>query len=281
MKDVVALAALLATPLGAAELPAREPLPIEVRYIGGPTVTITLAGVTFIVDPTFDAAGREYPLGAVTLRKQRGPAIGVDELGRIDVALVSHDQHPDNLDDAGRALLGRVPRVLTTISGAHRLGSGAIGLAPWQSAAVLGRDGVTLRVTATPARHGPVGIERIVGDVVGFVITEVGAEQDSVYVTGDTVWYEGTAEVARRFNPRVVLLFGGAASTRGPFHLTMDTNDAVETAVAFKDATIVPVHHDGWAHFKQTQQDIANTFEALGLRNRLHLVEAGRALTIR
>jgi hypothetical protein len=58
-----------------------------------------------------------------------------------------------------------------------------------------------LLVTATPARHGPIGIESFSGDVIGFAL---GVERpgDLIYVTGDTLWYEGTAEVARRFSPR-------------------------------------------------------------------------------
>jgi L-ascorbate metabolism protein UlaG (beta-lactamase superfamily) len=72
-----------------------------------------------------------------------------------------------------------------------------------------------------------------------------------------------------------VLLFGGAAQVRGPFHLTMNSNDAVEAASAFPDALIVPVHHDGWAHFTQSQDDLAKTFETLGLGNRLRRVSGG------
>ena len=259
-------------------MPAIEPPAIEVTYIGGPTAVLSIAGVRFITDPTFDAPGNDYPVGSVTLRKTGGPALQPQELGPIDVALVSHDQHPDNLDTAGRALLGDIPLVLTTQAGAQRLRHGAVGLAPWQATTIESPDGPTLRVTATPARHGPDGIEKIVGDVVGFMVSDVGSNSDLVYVTGDTVWYAGTMEVARRFRPRVVLLFGGAASTRGPFHLTMDTNDAVEAASAFRDAAIVPVHHEGWSHFTQSQQDIARTFAAVGLDDRLQRVEAGKTL---
>ena len=35
-------------------------------------------------------------------------------LGRIDLILLSHDQHPDNLDRAGRALVARVPTLTRT-----------------------------------------------------------------------------------------------------------------------------------------------------------------------
>src|SRR5262245_38180529 len=105
---------------------------IEVTYIGGPTAVLEVAGVTVSTDPPFDAAGRDYRLGSVMLRKLVGPSVPADKVGRIDVALVSHEQHPDNLDEAGRALIADVPLVITTTTGAPNLGTGAVGLSPWQ-----------------------------------------------------------------------------------------------------------------------------------------------------
>jgi hypothetical protein len=96
-----------------------------------------------------------------------------------------------------------------------------------------------------------------------------------VYATGDTTWFDGTEEVARRFDARVVLPFAGAAQTRGPFNLTMNTNDVIETARHFPHAAIVPVHSDSWAHFTQTRADIAKSFDALGIGKRLTLLEPG------
>jgi L-ascorbate metabolism protein UlaG (beta-lactamase superfamily) len=256
---------------------AIDPPAIEIAYVGGPTTVLQVGGMTFITDPTFDPAGGEYPSGAVTLKKLSGPAQSVSDIGEIDVALVSHDQHADNLDKAGKALLAEIPVVLTTDAGADRLGNGSIGLQPWETHVLRSPTGATIRITATPARHGPAGIEKLTGSVIGFVISLEG-RGDAVYATGDTVWYDGTAEVARRFDPEIVLLFAGAVVTRGPFHLTMDTNDAVEAAVAFRNSTIVPVHHEGWAHFTQSQEDIHKTFSALGLDARLRLVEPGKTL---
>jgi L-ascorbate metabolism protein UlaG (beta-lactamase superfamily) len=197
---------------------------------------------------------------------------------------LSHDQHADNLDHAGRAFLPRVARVLTTLAGAQRLvghGGGHVeGLMPWQTVELKTADGSRLRVTATPARHGPAGIEPYSGDVIGFVLTLPDAGVRPIYVTGDTVWWDGVAEVARRFAAGVVLLFAGAAQTRGPFNLTMNVNDAIETAHAFADAVIVPVHCDSWAHFTQDRGDLERSFAALGLGSRLRLLEPGKASTI-
>jgi hypothetical protein len=38
----------------------------------------------------------------------------------------------------------------------------------------------------------------------------------------------------------------------------MSANDAIDTAHAFPDATIVPVHHEGWAHFSQSGDDTSH-----------------------
>ena len=78
----------------------------------------------------------------------------------------------------------------------------------------------------------------------------------------------------------MILLFAGSARTRGPFNLTMNTNDAIETARAFPDATIVPIHCDGWAHFTQSGEDLEHSFKALGIASRMQLLEPGVPTTI-
>src|SRR5262249_22316677 len=154
-----------------------------------------------------------------------------------------HDHHFDNLDNAGRALLPSIKTTYTTVSGAGRLGGGAVGMTPFETRVLATRNGMRLLITATPARHGPVGVDA--GDVIGFAL---GVERpgDLAYITGDTLWFEGTEEVARRFSPKAVVLFTGAAEPRGRFHMTMGSEDALQAAAAFPDATLVSVHNEGW-----------------------------------
>ncbi|MGM4920496.1 MBL fold metallo-hydrolase [Tardiphaga sp. 813_E8_N1_3] len=247
---------------------------LTITLIGGPTALIEFDGFRLLTDPTFDHPGA-YKLPHVTLEKLVGPAISAAQVGAVDAVLLSHDQHSDNLDNSGRDFLRHAPRVLTTIAGAKRLGGDVEGLAPWDSTELTGKDGHSLTITATPARHGPAGIEPLSGDVIGFVLSSNAPGSRPIYITGDTVWFDGVAEVARRFPAGVVLPFAGAAQTRGPFHLTMDTNDTIETARAFPDATIVPVHTDGWAHFKQTADDLRASFDTLGFGARLRILEPG------
>ena len=248
----------------------------HLTLVGGPTVLIELGGLRLLTDPTFDAPGH-YHAGPVHLEKNAGPALSAEAIGPVDAVLLSHDQHFDNLDHAGRAFLEQARTTFTTKAGAKRLAGNATGLAPFETQELVGAAGPKLFVTATPARHGPAGIEPISGDVVGFLL---GREQpgDAVYVTGDTVWYDGVAEVARRYSPKLVIVFAGSAEPRGAFHMTMDSNDAIETAHAFPNAAIVAVHNHGWAHFKESAAELARSFAALGIGERLTSLEPGRAL---
>ena len=134
----------------------------RITLIGGPTALIEVDGYRLLTDPTFDAPG-EYPLPYTVLKKTAGPALTPNETGMVDAVLLSHDQHFDNLDRSGRDFLAKAPRGFTTVAGARRLGGNAEGLAPWESRGLTKPRGTSLQITATPARHGPAGIEPLSG----------------------------------------------------------------------------------------------------------------------
>lgn len=251
----------------------------KLSLVGGPTLLIQMNGVRLLTDPTFDEPS-EYESSGIVLKKTTGPAISAEAIGAVDAVLVSHEQHLDNLDRAGRAFLPRAKNVFTTRAGAPKLGANAVGLATWETQTFEGRNGGRLHITATPARHGPHGIEPMSGDVAGFAIG-VDEPGDAIYATGDTVWYQGVAEVAQRFRPRLVIAFAGAARPRGPFHVTMDNNDAIETAAAFPNAKIVAIHNDGWAHFSESAADLERVFERFGLGKRLIKIAPGETISVK
>ena len=249
--------------------------------IGGPTLLIEIGGLRLLTDPTFDPAGSVYSMGPVQLEKRSHPACSIQSLGHIDAVLLSHEQHPDNLDKSGRAMLSSVGKVFTTQQSAVRLGPHAVGMRPWETAYLATADG-RLIITATPARHGPHGAEAYSGEVTGFVLTWAGTAGSALYISGDTVWYEGVAETARRFKVGLALLNLGAARIEqvGPVDLTMNAEGAVQAVRAFGDATIVPAHYEGWAHFSEPQEEVARIFERFALTNRLHWLEPGVATTL-
>ncbi|GAB1513426.1 MBL fold metallo-hydrolase [Actinophytocola sp. KF-1] len=243
---------------------------IPVRVVGGPTTVIEYGGLRLLTDPTFDAPG-DYPIGPGRVLTKTAPALaGPADLGAVDAVLLSHDQHPDNLDTAGRALLADVPLVLTTGSGAQRLGGTAQGLAPWESVDLTRPGGGAVTVTATPAQHGPEGCEPVTGEVVGFVLSA--ADLPTVYVSGDNASLDVVRAVAERVGPvDTAVLFAGAART--PLFdgalLTLDGAGAAEAARILGARRVVPAHCDSWGHFTEGRDELVAAFTAAGIADRL------------
>lgn len=249
-------------------------------YVGGATALIEIGGLRLLTDPTFDPEGSAFSPGPYTLTRTTTPALTPDRLGKVDAVLLSHDHHYDNLDTAGRSLLARSRTVYTTEAAAGRLGGNAVGLAPWQEVTLPLPAGGTITLTATPCRHGPPQADR--GPVIGFLLRAAPNSTDGIYISGDTVWYEGVAEVARRATVRTAILFLGAATVGavGPFPLTFTAEGAVEAARAFTGARIVPLHFEGWAHFTESRAEVEATFRTAGLGGRLHWPLLGAGIPI-
>jgi len=217
---------------------------VKLTHIGGPTVLLEAGGWRLLTDPTFDPPGRSYRFGWGTgSRKLAGPAIAAADLGPIDAVLLSHDHHDDNLDPAGRALLPSLGTVVTTEAGAGRLGGSAVGLAPWRTHVLSAPGKTSIEIVATPCRHGPPGSRPIVGDVIGFALRWDGQEHGVLWISGDTVLYDGVREVAARLDvDTAVLHLGGVRfPVTGPVHYTLTAREAVEVCRLVQPRVTIPL----------------------------------------
>ncbi|GIG90437.1 MBL fold metallo-hydrolase [Plantactinospora endophytica] len=253
---------------------------LRITHIGGPTVLIEVGGWRIITDPTFDAPGRRYRFGWGTAsRKLTGPALPAESLGEIDTVLLTHDHHADNLDDVGRVLLPVAGRVVTTVAGSRRLGGTTTGLAPWQRTELTAPDRPTIEVTATPCRHGPPLSRPVVGEVTGFVLRWADQRYGPLWITGDTVLYDGVRQVAERFTVGTTVLHLGAVrfGLTGPLRYTMTAADAVELCGLVGARTVLPVHYEGWSHFSEGRRAVEAAFATAptAVRESLHWLTPG------
>lgn len=258
---------------------------LRVTHIGGPTVLIEVEGWRLLTDPTFDAPGRRYSFGwGASSRKLAGPAIPAGDLGALDAVLLTHDHHGDNLDDAGRALLPSAGAVITTASGARRLGGSARGLEPWGSTSLEAPGRPAIEITATPCRHGPRGLGFVFGDVIGFALRWAGQEHGAVWISGDTVLYDGVREVAGRVRVDVALLHLGSVQfpVTGPLRYTLTAREGAELCELIQPRTVIPVHYEGWSHFKEGREAVEREFARASedVRKRIRWLPIGTAQEI-
>jgi L-ascorbate metabolism protein UlaG (beta-lactamase superfamily) len=251
---------------------------LTAQLVGGPTAILEYAGLRWLTDPTLSPPG-EYDGGLV---KTTSPALEPNAIEPIDVVLLSHDHHSDNLDPAGRDFLPRAGRVLTTPAGARRLGGNATGLEPWSSIEVPRPDAPAVTVTAVPAQHGPDGTDHVTGPVIGFLLGGPGL--DTVYVSGDNASLDVVRTIAERAGRvDVAVLFAGAVQVPHLFdgaYLTLSGEPAAEAARILGVRAVVPVHFEGWTHFTQGADVLRSAFAGNQLTDRLALAEPGATVTV-
>ena len=100
----------------------------------------------------------------------------------------------------------------------------------WDTTRLEASGKPTITVTATPCRHGPPGSHPIVGDVIGFSLTWDGQQHGALWISGDTVLYDGVRQVAERVDVGTAILHLGSVHfpITGPVKYTMTAKDAVE-----------------------------------------------------
>ncbi len=254
----------------------------RLTHIGAATLLLELAGLRLLTDPAFDQVGTRHTVptpipNLFNSSRTKAPALPAEEVGGLDAVLLSHEHHFDNLDDRGRELLPGAGVVLTTVAGAKRLGGNAVGLRPGESFEVEIAGGSPLRVTATPARHGPLWIAPMSGPVIGFLLDHEELTRP-VWISGDTRWYSGLrSTLAQRGSIGTAILHLGAARFRptGPARFTMDAREAAGAVRDLDAEQVIPIHFEGWAHFKQGREAAQAEFERAGITDRVRWLEPG------
>jgi len=193
--------------------------------------------------------------------------------------LLSHDQHKDNLDNAGREFIKTVDRVISTPEAVERLNQSNItGLNEWESITIETNKVPALRITATPCQHAPTHEQtKISGHVIGFMLEWDGQQKGALYISGDTIYFEGIEEVARRFKVHTAVLHVGKAGFPDINYmpLTFTTDMAIQTARLLKVQKFIPTHFEGWKHFNEKPEYLHDQIVNSDLKDKLVWLQPG------
>jgi L-ascorbate metabolism protein UlaG (beta-lactamase superfamily) len=249
---------------------------LAVRLVGGPTAILEYGGLRWLTDPALSPPG-EY----AGLTKLTGPAFDITEHEPIDVVLLSHHHHSDNLDPDGKDFLPSAGRVLSTVKAAEELGGNVVGMEPWSEHEVESPRGGTVKVTALHAQHGPDGTDEITGPVLGFLLEAPGAER--IYVSGDNASRDVVRGIVEKTGevPIAILNVGAVQIWRfDGAYLTLSADHAADVARILGTRVVIPLHFEGWAHFTQGADQVEAAFRGNGLRDRLVMLERGQRVEV-
>ena len=161
----------------------------------------------------------------------------------------------------------------------------ASGLGTWESTEVSKGD-VTLRITAMPGQHAPGMLSAALPEVMGTLLefrqggARAGTDGDAapslrLYITGDTIMYDGLAEIAER-HPEIdiALLHLGGTRVMG-LTVSMDAEQGVELLRTVQPRTAIPIHYADYEAFKSPLSDFVTLVNEAGLAERVSYVLPG------
>lgn len=252
----------------------------SLTFVGTATVILRLGRFRLLTDPNFLHRGQRARLGwGLSSRRRTDPALDIDQLPRLDAVVLSH-LHGDHFDDVARDGLDRSVPVLTTPHARRRLRrwgfEAATGLDTWDSWE-LGDDEERVRITSVPARHGPVGVHRLLPPVQGTVIDHErrGRRVLRLYITGDTVLVPELREIRDRFGDIDVMVAHLGGTRVGGVLVTLDASQGSDLVEMVGPGRVVPVHFDDYDVFRSPLTHFLEEMRARGMGDRVRVVGRG------
>ena len=98
--------------------------------------------------------------------------------------------------------------------------------------------------------------------MIGFALRWDGQRHGVLWITGDTVLYDGVRQVAERLEVHTALLHLGGVRfpVTGPVRYSMTADDAVELCRLVRPRIAIPIHYEGWNHFQEGRHAIERRF---------------------
>lgn len=237
---------------------------INVRLVRNATLLLTVDETTFLVDPIFASPGENPPVPN-SPNDRRNPLVPMPDVElSYDAVLVTH-RHPDHFDEAAKEQLDAdVPLFCQPAEADAFVEEGFTDVRAIDDEVSF--EGITIH--RTPGRHGHGQLAEEMGPVSGFVFEG----EETLYLAGDTVWYDAVEQTLAEFDPGTVVLNGGEAQFTEGRPITMGVEDVTAVREA-TDAVVAVVHMEAINHCLLSREELRSNTE------NVHVPEDGALLS--
>lgn len=258
---------------------------MNIQLIRNATLVVEYAEKKFLIDPmlaekgTLPAFGPTVGLPEAPRQDQNNPLVSlptsVDKITQdIDAVIVTH-LHPDHWD---MAAVEALPKDIKLFS-QNEEDATVIRNAGFQNVQVLKEDTVLedIQLIKTKGEHGRGEILKAAGHVCGVVFKH--SSEKTLYVAGDTVWYDAVQEVINTHNPEIIVVNAGDNQFNIGGSLVMGKDDVYEAYKAAPNAKIISTHMEAVNHWTLSREELKNFTNEKGISDNVLVPSDGESYT--
>lgn len=260
---------------------------MKISQIRNATLRINFGGVEFLTDPWLVSKAEGFTFGRspfapevvdsaqldIVMPMCELPIPVADVLSGVEAYVLTH-LHPDHFDMAADGSAGAKLDKTVPLFVQNEDEVAVMKRSGFKDVRMFTGDGVAFRgvsLKRTFARHGT---KTPCGPASG-VFFNSPAEKKSLWILGDTIWCEETAEAMSALKPDVVILNACAARLKTYGRLIMDEADVESVCRAAPNATVIASHMDTVAHAALTRKTLRAALERRSLADRVLMPDDG------
>ena len=258
---------------------------MKFQEIRNATAIITYANTKFLLDP-FLAPRGSYPPVPSPYNNTPNPMVDlplpIEEIIKVEATIVTHMHHFDHFDEfAARNLPKNMPMFVQ--SDKENKDMRALGFTDVTTLTAEGVKFGAVTLYRTAALHGD-GVAaayyykryEIPGDACGVVMKAPG--EKTLYLAGDTLWYDGIETHLDVFRPEVIVLNAANAQMYDGAPILMGQDGLMEVANFAPQAKIVCSHLDAVNHTRVSREDLRKFTKENKLEDRVLIPLDGETL---
>lgn len=258
---------------------------MNIRQIRNATIVVEYAGKKFLIDPVLADKGAYPPFGPILgypdapREDQRNPLVSlptsIDKIINVDAVIATH-LHLDHFDDVAKEVLPKnIKMFVQDEADAKKLNE-----AGFENIEVLTEDTnfEGIKLIKTKGQHGSGEILKVAGNVCGVVFNH--STEKTLYVAGDTVWYEGVQEVINDHTPEVIVLNAGCNKFLNSNPLIMGKEDVYEVYKAAPNSKIIASHMEAVNHWTLSREELKQFIDEKGISSNVLIPSDGESYTL-
>ncbi|MED2944626.1 MBL fold metallo-hydrolase [Bacillus swezeyi] len=252
---------------------------MNIQQIRNATLIVKYADKTFLIDPMLAEKGTYPPFPNSARQDQNNPLVSLpasidDIIKNLDAVIVTH-LHLDHFDDAAKEMLPKDIKLFVQ----NTADAEEVRNAGFQDVEVLTEDTVfeNIQLIKTRGEHGRGEILKLAGEVCGVVFKH--SNEKTLYVAGDTVWYEGVQEEIDTHQPDIIVVNGGDNQFLEGGSLVMGKEDIYEVYKAAPNATIISSHMEAVNHWTLSREELKTFIQEKGISSHVLVPDDGESYT--